>query len=484
MAALPDPIAPALAEPGLLSTPVHALLKREPVTLPPSATIRQAAQRMQALRVSSILIVEREHLFGLITDRDLRNRVVAQGLDIDRPIADIATLAPLHVSRNSPVFDALLLMARHNVHHVPVLDGTRVVGMLTATDLLQQNSLSPVHLAGEIYNQTDLQGLRIAAARVGPLQRSLAAAHASAYSTGHIVTAIADALTTRLLQLAELKLGTPPVGYAWVCAGSQGRNEQTAKSDQDNCLVLDDAYDEARDGAYFEALANFVNDGLDACGYVYCPGEMMARTAQWRQPRHRWAEYFRRWVQEPDPTALMLTGVFFDQRLVHGDAALLDDLRHRVLAATRGNTLFLAHMVANALSRQPPLSMFGNITTARSGEHRGTVDLKMHGIVPVVDLGRVVALATGDAAVNTHDRLMRGAASGEISERSARDLRDALEFLSAQRIQHQARQMASGRLPDNFLVLEELSNFERSQLKDAFAVVRGVQSLLGQRYPG
>ena len=133
-----------------------------------------------------------------------------------------------------------------------------------------------------------------------------------------MVTAITDALTARLLHLGEAKFGPPPVDYAWVAAGSQARNEQTAKSDQDNCMILDDAYDEAAHGAYFKPLAAWVCDGLAACGYVHCPGEMMAMTDKWRQPRRVWAEYFRRWVDTPEPMALMLTCVFFDVRVVAG----------------------------------------------------------------------------------------------------------------------------------------------------------------------
>jgi CBS domain-containing protein len=137
---------------------------------------------------------------------------------------------------------------------------------------------------------------------------------------GQIVTAMTDALTVRLLQLAEAQLGPPPVPYAWVAAGSQARSEQTAKSDQDNCLVLDDRYDVDRDGPYFEALARQVCSGLDACGYVFCPGEMMAMTERWRQPLQRWLERFRHWIDQPEPAALMHTCVFFDMRPVHGES--------------------------------------------------------------------------------------------------------------------------------------------------------------------
>lgn len=484
--AMPRAIVPAArgADPhlSLMTTPVRALIRRAPITLPPTASILQTAQTMREQRVSSVLLIEQEHLFGLVTDRDLRNRALAAGLDPALPVLEIATVAPLTVDIAQPAFEALLLMARHNIHHVPVLDGQRVAGMITATDLTEQHSTSAVYLAGDIHKQSTVEGLAAAAAKVKQLQRTLAAAQASAYSTGHIITAITDAITARLLQLAEANLGPPPVDYAWVAAGSQARSEQTAKSDQDNCLVLDDSFDAALHGAYFKSLANFVNDGLNACGYVYCPGEMMARSDEWRQPQRRWAEYFRRWTQTPEPKALMLTCVFFDLRLIYGRAALLDELRGATLAETRDNRIFLAHMVGNALKHRPPLSMFGGISTVRHGELRDAVDLKHSGIVPIVDLARVYALAGGHAAVNTHDRLMVAAQSHEISEQSARDLRDALEFLATLRLQHQARQLADGREADNFLSLAELSNFERGQLKDAFGVVQTLQSVLAQRY--
>ncbi|WP_372657284.1 putative nucleotidyltransferase substrate binding domain-containing protein [Hydrogenophaga sp.] len=466
---------------NLMTTPVRALIKRTPFTLPPLTSIRDAAARMREERVSSVLIVEQGHLFGLVTDRDLRNRAVAADLDTQRPIMDIATLAPMTIELNSPAFDALLLMARHNIHHVPVVEGDQVRGMITATDLTEQHSTSAVYLAGDIHKQTGLDGLQRASRQIKRLQQNLAAAKASAYSTGHILTAITDALTARLLQLGEAQLGPAPVDYVWVAAGSQARNEQTAKSDQDNCMVIDDSYDEVRHGAYFKALSQFVCDGLDACGYIYCPGEMMAMTDTWRQPRSRWAEYFSRWTGQPDPKSLMLTCVFFDLRAVHGKSELLEDLRQGVLQRTQGNSIFLAYMVGNALTHQPPLGMFKGLSTIRSGEHKGKIDLKHTGIVPIVDLARVYALAGGDAAVNTHERLL-SAAGGAISEQGARDLRDALEFLAFVRIQHQARQMAQGVPADNFLNPDDISNFERTQLKDAFTVVQSLQSVLSQRY--
>ncbi len=474
----------ATAEPvgGTMNAPVGSLVQREPLVIDGSDSIRSAAQRMTDAGVSSLMVTEGTQLTGLITDRDLRRRVLAAGLDPARPVSDIATAAPLTLQRRQPVFDALLLMARANIHHLPVLEGERLVGMVTASDLHRLHSTSALHLTASIHRQPDLAGLVACSARVRQLQASLARAETSAHHSGMAMTSVTDAFTLRLIALAEQDLGPPPVGYAWVAAGSQARMEQTARTDQDNCLVLSDDYREPQHGAYFQALARFVCDGLDACGYVHCPGDIMATTEQWRQPRARWDAYFERWTRQPEPQALLWACVFFDLRAVHGKADLLRRLRCAMLERTQGSSLFLAHMVGNALRQRPPLGLFGQITASRSGSHPHTVDLKHGGIAPIVDLARIYALAAGVDAVGTHERLAAAADRGQVSPQAARDLRETLEFISALRIAHQTRQWSRGLTPDNHVRLDELSGFERSTLKDAFGVVQHLQDVLGQRY--
>ena len=468
---------------NLMTTPITDLLHgREPIYVGPDTTIRQAAQIMSERRISSMMIVEQDHLFGIITDRDLRTRVVAEGLDFDLPVMEIATVAPLTLSVDTFAFEALLMMARHNIHHLPVMDAQKVVGMITATDLTERHTTSAVYLAGDIYKQNTIAGLKEASSKLPQLLQNLAAADATAHSTGHIITAIGDAVTTRLLQLAEIKFGPPPVDYAWVAAGSQARNEQTAHSDQDNCMILDDSYDPKRHGEYFREFTKFVCDGLDACGYVHCPGEMMAMTDEWRQPLKTWKQYFDKWTDAPEPKALMLTCVFFDLRYIYGDDNLFRDLRQYVLEKTRGNRIFLAYMVTNALTHQPPLGFFRNFVLIRGGDHDHTFDMKHNGIVPIVDLARVYALAAGSDAVNTQDRLSVAASGGEVTSNGAHDLRDALEFISSLRIKHQARLLNNGKPANNYMSPNDLSHFERNHLKDAFSVVRTMQSVLASRY--
>jgi CBS domain-containing protein len=467
---------------NLMTTPVRDLIAREPITEPPTRSICDVAARMSEHRVSSMLITEGERLVGILTDRDLRNRVVARKLDCRGPVSEVMTPDPLAVEIGDFAFEAMLLMARKNIHHLPVVDGERVAGMITATDLTERQATSAVYLVGDIYKQTSVERMREATAKIPQLLVNLAGAGASAHSIGHIITALGDAVTTRLLQLAEAELGPPPVPYAWVAAGSQARNEQTARSDQDNCMLIDDAFDEAQHGDYFRTLSKRVCDGLDACGYVYCPGEMMAMTDEWRQPLATWKGYFDKWVNQPEPKALMLTCVFFDLRCIHGDEALFRALRDHVHEITRGKSIFLAHMAANALSHQPPLGFFRNFVLIRGGEHDHTFDLKHTGIIPIVDLARVYALAAGVDAVNTQDRLSSSLEGSGLSSQGQQDLRDALEFISHVRVQHQARQIRAGEAADNFMSPDALSPFERNHLKEAFAVVRTMQGSLASRF--
>ncbi|MDZ7813117.1 MAG: putative nucleotidyltransferase substrate binding domain-containing protein [Ideonella sp.] len=470
----------------MMMSSVGSILGRPPVTLGPQATVLEGVRCMQQHGVSSLLLTSGEQgqgeLLGVVTDKDVRRAVAEQRLDAQSALLSLATRRVHTLPEHAPVFEALMLMAGKGIHHVPVMRDSEVLGVLSATRLNELHTHSPLALASRVHRQTDLPGLKHVAQNVGALLRQLAAAETSWLNTGRVVSSITDAITSRLIEMAQAELGPAPVPFCWVAAGSQARSEQSARSDQDNCLVFHNSYDPVAHGAYFETLSRKVCDGLDACGYVYCPGEMMAMTPTWRASQSEWQQRFAQWVLQPEPKALMLTCVFFDLRAVHGDASLLDDMRHRVLSHTKGNRIFLAHMASNALSHQPALGMFGQLSTQRSGEHAGTIDLKHNGLVPIVDLARVYALATGHPAVATQDRLAAVSEGSEVSTQSARDLSEAFEFIGQLRIQHQARQVEAGVAADNFLNPQQLSSFERSQLKDAFGVVELLQSVMSQRY--
>ena len=466
---------------GLMTVRVGDLVNREPISTPPETSIRGAAQIMSEHRVSSLLIMDGERLAGMVTDRDLRNRCVAAGLPTDRPVREIMTERLHTVDAGTLGFQALIAMSRLNVHHLPVLRDGRVAGILSTTDLTRFQSSSSVYLVGDIHKAKDLDTLVQISAKVSELQVHLVNGGATADQVGQAISAVTDAITLRLLELAEAELGAPPVPYAWMVGGSQARREQSSHSDQDNALLIAD-HMKPEDDAYFAALANYVNDGLNACGYIYCPGDVMAKNPKWRQTLRIWKKYFTTWIERPDPMALMLSSVFFDLRPLRDPEGLFEEIHDTVLAHSKANRIFIAYMAANALKHRPPLGFFRNFVLIHGGDHDHTFDIKHRGTVPIIDLARVYALSGGIDDTNTLDRLRAAAGTDALSREGSANLIDAAEFIGTLRMRHQARQLRSGEKADNFLSPDELSPLERGHLKDAFILINTMQESLGQRY--
>jgi CBS domain-containing protein len=466
---------------GALTNRVGDLLQREPVTLAAGSSIQAAAELMTAERVSSLLIVDQGRLVGLVTDSDLRRRCIARGLPVDRPVCEIMTGEPQTIDPDALVGEALLTMTRLRLHHLPVRHGQALGGMITVSDLVRHASNNPVHVATAVRKARSVAELVQLSTHLPELQLQLSRSSATAQHIGEAIASITDAVTGQLIELAIQQLGPAPVPFAWLAGGSQGRREQTAHTDQDNALLLDDSMN-AADDDYFATLAGFVCDGLHACGFVHCPGDAMASNERWRQPLHVWQQYCTDWIERPEPRSLMLASIFFDLRPVYGDAALFEPLQQQVLASSRENRIFIAHMVANALTHRPPLGFFRHFVLIHGGEHDDTLDIKHSGLVPIVDVARVYALSEGLTPVNTRARLQAAAACGKLRDEMSSDLQDAFEFIASLRITHQATQIRTGKAADNYLPPGELSSLERSHLKDAFAVIKTIQETLENRY--
>ena len=466
---------------GATGSTVGELVVRAPVTIDAAATIRETARRMVEDRVSAMLITERGETIGIVTDRDIRSRVVAQGMDVDLPVSQIMTESPIMLDAASHAYEAALVMMQRNIHHLPVTDDGTLIGMVSRSDFMRLETEHPLYLVSDLGKQTTPEGLAEVCSRLPGLVVGQIESDANGEQLGKFITAITDTVTRQLLKIAEAELGPPPADYAWVALGSQGRHEQSAKSDQDNALILDDGVTEA-DREYFQRLATIVNGGLDACGYVYCPGDVMAKNPTWCQPLSQWREYFHRWITVPEEKALMHANIFFDLRAVYGNATLVDELKESIRESARDNTIFLALMAKNAMNFQPPLGFFRQFVLERSGEHKNTLDLKLHGIMPIVEIARIRSLAAGQVRAGTRNRLRAAAEAGEISMADGANLVDALDFIEKLRLEHQGRQLRNGLEPDNHLAPDELSPLVRQNLKAAFAQVRVSQSAMLNRF--
>jgi CBS domain-containing protein len=466
-----------------MTVEISHLLKKTPVVAPVSSSIREAAQLMSEKSVSSVMLMDGDTLVGMITDRDLRKRCVAAGVSPEASVTQIMTKDLETIEEDTLAFQALLTMTRLHVHHLPVVREKKVIGMLTATDLARHQTTNSAFLATDVRKAESVQDLANVSERLPDLQFQLANSSASALHIGEAISSITDSLTARLIELAEEELGPAPVPYVWMCGGSQARGEQTSHSDQDNALLISDEMKPEHE-AYFEALAKSVTDGLNACSFIYCPGDAMASNPKWRQPLSAWKKYFNTWINKPDPMALMLSSIFFDLRPVHGDKELFNELQGDILGKTRGNGIFTAYMASNALQHRPPLGFFRNFVLIHDGEHDDTFDIKHRGIVPITDIARVFALSQGLKPVNTTERIEAAAETPILSREMGENLIDALEFIASMRINHQAEQIRKGVQPDNYLAPDELSDLERRHLKDAFRVIQDMQETMNSRYQG
>ncbi|MEL7124997.1 MAG: DUF294 nucleotidyltransferase-like domain-containing protein, partial [Pseudomonadota bacterium] len=462
----------------LTTMPVAQLMTRDPMTCASDTPIRAAAAQMHDAHISSICVTDDGDFRGIVTVRDINGRVVAQGADPAGPVSGIMTADPLTLGPTALVTDVLHLMMERGIGHIPIVDGGALLGIVTQTDLTRAQAMSSADLVGRVANADDATAMAQVTAEIPQLLVQLVEAGNRHEVITRLITDIADTATRRLLALAEAQLGPAPVPYLWLACGSQGRQEQTGVSDQDNCLILADTVTEA-DMAYFAALAKVVSDGLDTCGYFHCPGDMMATNPRWCQPLRVWQDYFRGWIAKPSPEAQMLASVMFDLRPIGGDATLFEHLQAETLRLASKNSIFTAHMVANSLKHQPPLGLLRGLATIRSGEHRNQIDLKHNGVVPIVDLGRIYTLQGRLSPANTRARLEAGIAAGVLSKSGGADLLDAYDLIATTRLEQQAKEIKAGGKPDNYLDPATLSDFDRSHLRDAFVVVKTMQSAVG-----
>lgn len=471
----------AIISSSLMNSSISAFYHTPVASVEHKSTIQQAAIKMTELGYSCLVVLDAGRTVGIVTDKDIRRRCVAQGLSISQPITDIITDDLTMIDINSSAYEALMLMTSKNIHHLPVTEQGRLKGMVTVTDLMNHEGQNAVNLTSIIHKANTVNELAHISKMLPKLQIRMAKLGTTADHVGKSISAITMAFTIRLIEMAEKLLGPAPVPYAWLAAGSQARQEQLAHSDQDNALIIADDVKPEHSYWFFD-LATFVSDGLAACGFIYCPGDIMATNTKWRQPQKVWRGYFEKWVNTPDPKALLNASVFFDLTTVHGDSALLEGVRQELLEKTKRSTLFIAHLSKNAVQLRPPLGFFRDFVLVQDGENKKVLDLKHNGIAPIVDLARIYALAEGVSATNTIERLQQVAGTRSLTKASAANLIDAYEFLAMLRMQHQSKRMQANKKPNNYLSPKELSKLEREHLKDAFKVIKTMQDARQSMY--
>ncbi len=478
----------------LFATRVGEAVRREPVTVELGTDIRRAAEVMAEEGVGSLLIRGRDgEIAGIITDKDLRYKVVAQGLNYNWPVAEIMSGPVRTIPEGEDCFDALLTMMKHQIHHLAVERGGRITGVITSHDLMVLQGRSPFGLFSEIERERNFEGLYGLSGKIPLVIRPLIEEGAKAGSVGRMIAVLGEALLDRILTLLQEELGPPPSPFCWLLLGSEGRREQTFRTDQDNALVWrlpegkihgrppePEALKHAQD--YFLNFGRAAINHLVRCGYPPCPAEMMASNPRWNMDEAGWAEFFRRIITSPEPEQVLHATIFFDIRPGFGFTELGERVKSEAVRLASKNEVFLGFLARDCLRARPPLSFFKGFVVEKSGEHKDRLDLKGRGIMPFVDAARLFALRAGAAECNTLERLNVAHQAGLMSGELYSECAEAFEFLSQIRLVHQLRLMEAGRQPDNFVDPADLSELERRTLKEAFGLVGALQNLVREEF--
>lgn len=470
------------------------IVDRAPVYADADINVQDCAQKMSDLRVSSVVIydhvVERSEEegdkqslpAGIITDRDLRNRVIAKGLPFTTSVRDVMSTDLVTIGHDAYVYEAMIMMLRHNVHHLPLVRHHEVMGLVSLSDIVRHESQNSLLLIRGIMTEESVEALSGLSSQVGAVLVRMVKEGANSHMISTAISVIGRTFKQRLLQLAEKKFGPPPVPYCFLALGSMAREEQLLVTDQDNALILSTDYDEKLHGEYFKNFSDFVCDGLNACGYSYCDGGIMASNPQWRMTLPQWKKQFNDWIENPDPQALLNASIFFDLSGVDGKLTWAEQLTRFIVHKARRNRSFLAALARNSLNRTPPLGFFKDFVVEIDGRQRYSLNLKRRGTAPMVDVIRTHALAEGSLAQNSFDRLADIADSKLLPEGKREEISNALEYLSMIRIRQQAAAVEAGEDPDNTVVPETLSPQERRGMKEAFKVLSNAQKFLRFRY--
>ncbi|MBR9729169.1 DUF294 nucleotidyltransferase-like domain-containing protein [Shewanella intestini] len=474
---------------SLTTSKVKTLLRGAPVMLPTDTCIQNVAKIMTQENVSAAIIQDpttsnegSNSFVGIITEHDICAKVAAQGLDMNTHVGEVMSTELISLDHNAYIFEAMILMLRYNVHHLPILKNKQPIGLIEVSDIIRYESQNSLLIVSSIFQQSSIDDLITLSHQTKDCFVRMINEDANSHMVGRAMSEIGRSFKQRLLELAEDKLGPPPVPYCFLALGSMARDEQLIVTDQDNAIILDNDYDEQHHGEYFKALAKYVCDGLAACGYAYCTGDIMATNPEYRKTQSQWEAVFADWIEHPNPKALLNSSIFFDLYGVYGRRKWAEQLNAFILRKAKKNNRFLACLARNALNRKPPLGFFKDFVMEKDGRHNNSINLKRRGTAPLADLIRVHALAIGSQSQNSFNRLEDIIEAGILPPSKGKDLQHAMEFISLVRIRHQALDIESEQAPDNNIEPENMSDFERRNLKDAFLVLSSAQNFLKFRY--
>lgn len=466
-------------------------IKDNPITCSSDLSIREAAVMMRDKNIGSIIITDdKKFPVGILTDKDLSNKVATGIIGINSQVSEIMSSPVITESPKITIADLQINMLQNKIHHICITeDGTnksKLLGIVSEHDLLVSHGNDPAVLIKEIRRANSGEELNLVKDKAESLLLSYLRQQVSIIFISRIMTELNDSITIRAIEISVKELESenvenPGLDWCWLALGSQGREEQTLKTDLDNAIIFQNTdkenYQPAKE--YHLKLAGKVNRILNNCGFDYCPAEMMASNPKWCLSLDEWKNQFDNWIYSPGEKEVMYSTIFFDYRRVYGEQKLVDELTENVFKSISKQESFLSFLAKNALQNPPPLSFFRNFMVENNGEHKDEFDIKARAMMPLIDAARVLILAENIPNINnTGERYLKLAevipAHKELFEEAA----DAYEILMRFRTLQGLRHKSSGR----YFKPEDLNKMQRLMLRNSFVPIKEIQSIFTVRF--
>ncbi len=474
-----------MSEESTFFLPVKDYYRRELITCHIDDKVLDAARVMRDSSVSSVIACDDQgEPVGIMTDRDLRSKLVAAGLDPKEiAVREIMNAPVIAVNETDSLFEVLYQMSRHRIHRVGVINQeNRLVGIINESDIIRLQNRSPQKLLRSIDEVQSLSELKAIHNTSEELITFLSRSGVRTMDLVRLISLFNDQICLKLIEILQRdSFPDLPSGFAFLVLGSEGRREQTLKTDQDNAMIYADNLS-AAEIKQVEAFSQALIDGLIDIGVPECPGGIMAKNPFWRRSSSAWRHALDNWIHTPTGENILNFSMFSDMRTLWGDASLAQQLRDHVVKCAREEAIFLAHMANNVCRFVPPLSFFGNIKTEKQGEHAGEIDLKKAGIFAITEGIKTLALELGILGGSTYEKITLLQEKGVLDSKQARDLEAAFNLLSFFRLRGQIDEVATGQEPDNFLSPSSLNRVEMGRLQIALEVVQSFESTLKSHF--
>lgn len=463
----------------------QAFYTKNPICLSPTKTIQEAAYIMNKHKISSLIIEENKLPIGIVTDKDIRRWVANGSMNNEEKLSIIMSSPVKCVPPHVHLADVQGLLLQHKIGHLCVTkDGSQnseIIGILSEHDIVTVQANNPIALLKQIERvdqQEDL--IRIRESLSSLLQAYLNTGLPMPYVM-KVSRLITQALMHRVIELSEQKLGEPPVKFAWLGIGSQGRGEQLLLTDQDHALVFEDVPDEKFEHtqAYFLKLAEEVSRIFNELGYVFCPADMMASNPEYCLSLSQWKQKFSNWIDKPSSKSIMMCNIFFDYAKVYGEDELSKQLSAHIFKKLKGNQRFFAYLGEDAVKNPPPLGFFRQFIIEEDGGHKDEFDVKARAIQPLVEAARVLILPEGiEGKNNTIERFEKLIELEPQNEDIYAGCIKSFHVLSRFRAIEGFQHNSTGR----YLELSTLSKSDKMKLKRAFKPIKDIQRLLKNRF--